>query len=130
MPADQSASCPCGCSGRPSRTALPDIELPPVSGLLAEPSSLRGAKAAAGYVEVRLETLDQSVHIGSPSGAWGLTSSSAPGLAVFLDELPRERLAAVRDVFVEAVVSGVGPDPTELPVEVIVGIGQRHRHPR
>lgn len=111
--------------GHAIRTALPHVELPPVNRLQTEPSSLLEAMKVAGYTDVRLETLDQGVYVGSARGAWDVMSSSAPGLTLFLRQLPAAHVAAVRAAFVDAVVAAYGANVAELPVEVIVGIGRR-----
>jgi SAM-dependent methyltransferase len=111
--------------GQALRTALPDVDLPPGNRLQTDPMSLADAMGTAGFTDVRLEKLDERVEVGSPQGAWDVMSSSAPGLAMFLGRLPDERVAAVRDTFVDSVLERFGPNVTELPVEIIVGIGSR-----
>lgn len=111
--------------GQALRSTLPDVELPAVGRLQTEPASLRDAMQGAGYADVRLETLDRGVAVGSASDAWDVLSSSAPGLAMFLRQLQDAQVAAVRDAFVASVVAGYGANVAELPVEVIVGIGRK-----
>lgn len=111
--------------GQAIRTTLPEVELPPSSRLQTDPRSLREAMSDAGFTDARLETLDQTVHVGSADGVWDIMSSSAPGLAMLVSRLPEQRVAALRDALIELVVSDYGVDVAELPVEVIVGIGQR-----
>jgi SAM-dependent methyltransferase len=111
--------------GQAVNTALPDVELPEGSPLQVDPASLREAMANAGYAETRLERLDLAVPVGSPREAWDAMSLSAPGLALFLRQLSDEQVGLVRDAFIASIEAEYGSDATELPVEVIVGIGRR-----
>jgi SAM-dependent methyltransferase len=110
--------------GRAIRAALPHIDLPAGSRLQTDPMSLQEAMATAGYAETRLEKLDLAVPVGLPDRAWEAMSRSAPGLAVFLRQLSDEQVAAVRHAFIDSIETDYGTDVTELPVEVIVGIGR------
>ena len=110
--------------GRAIRTAVPDVEIPEGTPLQVDPMSLQQAMATAGYAATRLEKLDLAVPVGSPDQAWESMSRSAPGLALFLRQLPDQKVAVVRDSFISFIEDDYGPDVTELPVEVIVGIGR------
>ena len=111
--------------GQALHSALPAIDLPPGNRLQTDPLSLADAMRTAGFTDVRLEYLDERVEVGSPQGAWEVMSSGAPGLAMFLSRLPHEQAAAVRDTFVDSVMERFGPPASDLPVEIIVGIGSK-----
>lgn len=107
---------------RALHSALPSLELPPENRLQTDPMSLAEAMSTAGFADVRLQKLDLSVEVGSPRGAWDAMSAA---MAMLLSRLPDEQVRAVRDTFVAAVLERYGATVTELPVEVIVGIGRR-----
>jgi ubiquinone/menaquinone biosynthesis C-methylase UbiE len=111
--------------GRAIRTAVPDVEVPEGSPLQVDPMSLQEAMATAGYAETRIETLDLAVPVGPPDQAWDAMSRSAPGLALFLRQLSDEQVGLARETFIGSIEAEYGPDVTELPVEVVVGIGRR-----
>jgi len=111
--------------GQAVQKALPDVEIPPGSRLMTDPMSLEEAMRSAGFEDVRLEILDRSVRFGSAQGLWRMMSSSAPGFAMLLERLPDEQREAVRDALLQAAVERYGADFDELPVEVIVGLGQK-----
>jgi hypothetical protein len=64
------------------------------------------------------------VQFGSAEEFWRMMSSSAPGFAMLLERLPAQQHEAVRDALLEAAVERYGADFEELPVEVIVGLGE------
>jgi ubiquinone/menaquinone biosynthesis C-methylase UbiE len=102
--------------------ALPDAELPPGNRLQTDPMSLTEAMSAAGFADVGLEKLEMSVEVGSPLGAWDVMSAA---MAMLLSKLPDDQVGAVRDRFVDAVLERYGPKVTNLPVEIIVGVGSK-----
>ena len=106
--------------------ALPDLELPSGNRLQTDPMSLAEAMSTVGFADVGLQKLDLSVEVGSPHGAWDAMSAA---MAMLLSRLPDERVAAVRDNFVAAVLERYEPNVTKLPVEIIVGIGSRRPTP-
>ena len=111
--------------GQALRAVLPKVPDPPLNRLQTDPMSLADAMATAGFVDVRLHRLDLSVEVGSPHGAWDVVSSGMGFLAMLLSQLPNEQVGALRDTFVDSVLERYGPNVTQLPVEVIVGIGSR-----
>jgi ubiquinone/menaquinone biosynthesis C-methylase UbiE len=108
--------------GQALHAVLPDLELPSGTRLQADPMSLADAMGNAGFADVRLECLDEHLEVGSPDGAWDAMSA---GMAMLLSRLPDEQVDAVRDTFVDAVLEQYGSTVSELPVEVIVGIGRK-----
>ena len=111
--------------GQALQMALPEIDVPQGTRLQTDPLGLPDAMEEAGFTTVRLETLQMTVHVGSPSGVWVMMSTSAPGLAKFLGELEPEKVDAVRSAVIDAVTAVHGADVTDLPVEVLVGVGYR-----
>lgn len=111
--------------GQAIRAVLPKVTDPPGNRLQTDPMSLADAMATAGFVDVRLHRLDLSVEVGSPHGAWDVVSSGMGNLAMLLSQLPTEQVGALRDTFVDSVLVRYGPNVTQLPVEVIVGVGSR-----
>lgn len=111
--------------GQALHAVLPKATDPPGNRLQSDPMSLADAMAIAGFVAVRLHKLDLSVEVGSAKGAWDVVSSGMGNLAMLLRQLPKQQVDALRDAFVDLVLERYGPSASQLPVEVIVGIGSR-----
>jgi ubiquinone/menaquinone biosynthesis C-methylase UbiE len=104
---------------------LEQVDELPATRLQDDPMSLPNAMADAGYRDPRLHVLDAAVEVGSLAGAWETVSSGMGFLAMLLPRLPAAKVTAVRDAFIAAVADRYGPHVTQLPVEVVVGIGSR-----
>ncbi len=107
------------------RTAVPNFTPPQNSPLfsLQNPDDLRREMEEAGFRDVRVETVDQSMEVQSADHLWTTMQSSAPAIVGLLSQFTEEQQTAARRALSDLLRTQFGGGPAKLVVATHVGVG-------
>lgn len=113
--------------GKAVRQTLPDLPLPPGPPpifSLADPEVFTAEMEAAGFTQVRIETVEHVAEQPSPEVFWTMMHDSAPPIRAMTARLGPENTAAVRATLLSELRARFGDGPVRLKAEATIGTGE------
>lgn len=109
------------------QAALPGFTPPKDSPIfsLQDPDELRGALAAAGLKDVRVETVHHDLEIRSAGHLWDMLTSAAPPIGALVADLTETQRGAVREALAGMLRPRLERGPAVLGMQVHIGIGTK-----
>ena len=109
------------------RAAIPNFSLPQNSPLfsLQNPGDLRREMEEAGFRDIQVETVDNSLEVQSADHLWTTMQSSAPAIAGLLSQFSEEQQTAARRALGDLLRTQFGGGPAKLIAETHVGVGMK-----